>query len=527
VKPPALAALALFIVLAVVHTWPLASAPGRLSRHDNADAMLNAWCIAWVAHAARTDPLGLFDANIFYPERRTLAYSEHLVVPALMVAPLAWLGASPVLAHNVLLIAGLALTGWTMCLVMTRWTRDAAAGVLAGCLLAFNAHTLTRLPHVQAMHAEFLPLALLALDRLLIEPRLRHAVALSAWSVLQSLCSGYMLVFTAASAAVSLAVRPSAWLGRGTGRTRALLLLSALVAGLALLPFLWPYYEARVGAGLTRSLDEVRRYSAAPVDYLATAGRLHYALWSHEFYRGTDALFPGVTAITLSLVAIATGALRRGAPRMFAAVGLMGVALSFGPAFPLYEWLYRAVPLLQGVRGAARFGYLLLVAVAALAGFGLARLREAAPRARAAIALVAIAAATAEAWRAPLAFVPFEGIPPVYDLLADEPGARVAEFPFFTPAEIHRNARYMLGSTRHWKPMLAGYSGFVPPGYVRHAEALRTFPDEASRGYLRALGVTHVVVHTDAAPDVARQLERSGAAVVLGSSRGIRVYRLR
>ena len=57
-------------------------------------------------------PAHLFDANICYPERDTLAFSEPLIVPALMGAPLAWLGASPVLVYNVVLILGFALTAW-------------------------------------------------------------------------------------------------------------------------------------------------------------------------------------------------------------------------------------------------------------------------------------------------------------------------------------------------------------------------------------------------------------------------------
>ena len=79
--------LVLCLALAVLHTWPLATAPHRLSRNDNADTMLNEWIIAWVAHQAPRDPVRLFDANIFYPEPRTLAFSEHLVVPAAMAAP--------------------------------------------------------------------------------------------------------------------------------------------------------------------------------------------------------------------------------------------------------------------------------------------------------------------------------------------------------------------------------------------------------------------------------------------------------
>ena len=76
----ATAALALFVLLAVVHTWPLASAPGRLGRNGQADTQLNAWTLAWVAHQIVRDPVHLFDANIFYPERHALAFSEHLFV---------------------------------------------------------------------------------------------------------------------------------------------------------------------------------------------------------------------------------------------------------------------------------------------------------------------------------------------------------------------------------------------------------------------------------------------------------------
>src|SRR4249920_236368 len=117
-----IASLAFFVLLAVVHTWPLATAPGGLSRNDTADTVHHEWILAWDAHQLARDPRHLFDANIFYPERDTLAYSDHLIVQGAMGAPLFWLGASPVLVYNLLLIAGLALTGWTTSLVVERWT---------------------------------------------------------------------------------------------------------------------------------------------------------------------------------------------------------------------------------------------------------------------------------------------------------------------------------------------------------------------------------------------------------------------
>ena len=122
----------LCLLLAIVHTWPLAADPGTHSRNDNGDTQLNEWILAWVAHQLPRAPARVFDANIFYPERDTLAYSEPLLVQGLMSAPLRWMGASPVLAFNVVLLLGFALTAWAGYRLIHEWTRSRAAGLLAG-----------------------------------------------------------------------------------------------------------------------------------------------------------------------------------------------------------------------------------------------------------------------------------------------------------------------------------------------------------------------------------------------------------
>ena len=83
----------------------------RCRRNDNGDALLNEWILAWVAHQLPRAPLRLFDANIFYPAKDTLAFSEPLIVPAILGAPVRWLGGSPVLVFNLALLLGFALTG--------------------------------------------------------------------------------------------------------------------------------------------------------------------------------------------------------------------------------------------------------------------------------------------------------------------------------------------------------------------------------------------------------------------------------
>ena len=48
--------------------------------------------MAWVAHQAVHDPLHLFDGNIFFPYKYTLAFSEHCYGLALPFFPLFALG---------------------------------------------------------------------------------------------------------------------------------------------------------------------------------------------------------------------------------------------------------------------------------------------------------------------------------------------------------------------------------------------------------------------------------------------------
>ena len=165
-------AACVFLLLAIGHTWSLITGLDHLSR-PNDDEWLNAWTVSWIAHQLPRDPVHLFDAYIFYPNERTLRYTEPLIASALLGAPLRWLGASPMLTYNVLVLLGLTLTALAMYVLVFHWSGDHWAGLLAGALLAYSTPMLTRLPHLQALHIYSLPLACLALDRLLVRRRWR------------------------------------------------------------------------------------------------------------------------------------------------------------------------------------------------------------------------------------------------------------------------------------------------------------------------------------------------------------------
>jgi hypothetical protein len=490
------------VALAIAHTWPLATAPGTLSRNDNGDAQLNEWILAWVPHQLARDPAHLFDANIFYPARDTLAFSEPLIVPALMGAPLQWLGGSPVLVYNVVLIAGFALTAFAGYALMYAWTRDRAAGLLTGSLFAFNTHTLTRLAHIQGIHAYGLPLALLSIDRVITEARVRDALWLALWMAVMAYTSGYLFVFGSVMIAVALIVRVGEW----RHRTRLVLsrvAVATVVAGMVVLPLYLPYQRVAREQGLVRSLENVAEYTATLKGYAASAGRMHFRLWSHRLFENpVDAFFPGLTAMALAATAVwtmrRTGRVTRGRMLMLVGVGFAGVILSLGPSTPVYGAVYTVFPPVRGLRAAARFGNLFLLAIAVLAGWGLHALRahRARPWAATALAVAVIAAANIEALRAPFEYRRFHGIPRVYSLLADEAGPVVlVETPFYPARAVFENAEYVLASTAHWRPLMNGYSGFTPASYRKFADTFWYFPEERAIQAMQQAGVTHVMLH--------------------------------
>jgi hypothetical protein len=509
------AILGLCLLLAIVHTWPLATAPGTLARNDNADAQLNEWIMAWIAHQLPRDPSRLFDANIFYPERATLGYSEPLIVPALMGAPLRWLGASPVLVFNIVLILGFALTTWAGYALVHSWTGDKAAGLLAGSMFAFNSHTLTRLAHVQGIHAWGLPLALLAADRLVVHARRRDAVWLAVWMAAMAYTSGYLVVFGAILVAVVVATRVADWWSRSI-RIVSLFAVATVLAALAILPIYLPYRRLARTMGMSRPLEAVSEFSATLSGYLASAGRIHFSTWSSRFVGNpVDLFFPGIVVLVLGALAIywafikserrddeehrfsVSSRLTRHRIVMLAALAVAGLVLSLGLRTPVYGWLYHAFPPMQGLRAAARFGNLFLLGMAALAGIGLAALRMRLPARRAGFVVAALVAlANVESLRAPMGYTRFEGIPAIYSILAQEPGRVVlVEVPFWPPQGAFQHAEYVLNSTSHWRPMINGYSGYLPQSYRKNAQLFWYFPQEHAIQAMRRAGATHVVVH--------------------------------
>ena len=89
-----------FCALTAVMTWPWILHL-RDAVADKGDPYMIAWTLWWDFHQTFHHPLHLFDANVFYPYRYTLAFSENDYGIALLFFPLFAIGLRPLTVHAI------------------------------------------------------------------------------------------------------------------------------------------------------------------------------------------------------------------------------------------------------------------------------------------------------------------------------------------------------------------------------------------------------------------------------------------
>ncbi len=504
---PASRAAALFLVLTVVATYPIATAPASYTYGDHPDAQLTMWIMAWDAHALGHDPVNLFNANIFHPERRTLAYSETLLGYLPLFGPILWLGGNPVLAFNVVLLFSFTASGFAMYLFARHLTGREWPSIVAGVCYGFVPYRFVHVPQIQLEAMEWIPLAFLCLHRFLERGDRRYAAGLGVCVILEALCCLYYAIFLVVGLALYwIVLMPIDARALGWRKVSGLAVTACATAAL-LAPLIAAYWRVHNMRGLERSIEEITERSADAASYLASTAPLHLAFGSRFMTYQRDYLFPGVGALVLAGIGLVSA--RRTNVIPLAGLALFALAASFGPpgflGVPVYNVLYAAIPIFGGLRQISRFGVLVFFAVSAMAAVGCAAIEGRMPARRRTMWMIGIATLVfMETFTAPLRYdrpggVPLTRLAPPpeeYDWLAARQDHRaIVELPFAPKQQPWRNAPYVFWSTRHWHPLVNAYSGFAPPSYYRIERILRRFPDDSSRKALLARHVGYVIIH--------------------------------
>ncbi|MEP7307130.1 MAG: hypothetical protein ABJA98_16580 [Acidobacteriota bacterium] len=244
---------------------------------DGPDTRLFIWTLAWDTHAFTHQPLSIFDANIYYPERHTLAYSENLIGSGFVSAPVIWLTGNPVLAMNVVALLSCVLCGLGAYVLGRRLGLGPPAALLTGIIFAFSPPRFFRLSQLHLTTIQWLPFGLASLHAYFDAGRKSDMRLALAFFTLQALTSGHGAVFLLLAMTGLTVYR----LASGEPLALATRLKDAGVPGALLLAptllILIPYRRVQVEMGLSRSPDDwISNWSS----FLASPSHLHTFLLS-------------------------------------------------------------------------------------------------------------------------------------------------------------------------------------------------------------------------------------------------------
>ncbi|MDX6576607.1 MAG: hypothetical protein QOE96_2560, partial [Blastocatellia bacterium] len=136
-----------FFLFTAILTWPYVT---RLRDVvvDRGDPYLITWIMWWDYHQTFTNPLHLFHANVFYPLKYSLAFSENSYGIALLFFPLYALGLAPLTVHAIAIFLGFALCGYGAFRLGRTLTGSVAVGWVAGIVFAFIPYRFNQMSQV-------------------------------------------------------------------------------------------------------------------------------------------------------------------------------------------------------------------------------------------------------------------------------------------------------------------------------------------------------------------------------------------
>ena len=431
---------------------------------DAGDPYFVSWVLWWDYHQTFHDPLNLFHSNLFFPFRYTLAFSEHSYGIALPFFPLYALGFRPLTVHAVALFFAFASTGYGAFRLGRTLAGSAAAGWIAGIAFAFVPFRFSMLSHLQYLFAIWIPLVFEALVLFARERSWKRAIWLGVAFFMSGITCltwfAFSLVPLAAAAAILLA-RYGIWRDPNFWRRGAVTLGAA---GIALLPFLLPYYIVTKSYHFERSIAEVTDGSARAMQWLAVEGRNR--LWrglGDNLAVGTRfRLFPGSLPVGLAVIAVVRRSRRSDGLWLGLMLAVVGFIYSLGWNSFFYRVLYELLPIFRSIRITGRGAMFAYLGLAVLAGLGAKALSEIisrrSPRLGSAVTCGLATLLLFELNTSRLRIVHGDVEPDAITLRLKETPMRGGIV--FLPADAGLNHRRTLRSADHRKPLITGTSGF-------------------------------------------------------------------
>ncbi|MFN2221582.1 MAG: hypothetical protein ACK2UH_03450, partial [Candidatus Promineifilaceae bacterium] len=513
----------LFLALAIVLTWPLAS---KVATHLPAgtDSLVHYWNGWMVQRSLEAGETPYFTTLLFFPHGLSLVYHNFAwlhIAGWLLLEPL--LGG--VAAYNVVFLLNLAMCGMAMFWLAREVIGDPRLALLAGVVYQAWPHRLTQPSHPNLMSTWAIPLFILFLVRVVKNRRWQDGLLAGLSLALVGYMRWQLLIGAALVGAIYLLLALSRRLDR---RSALILGLAGLVAVIALArPLLLLATEMqRNPMDIVAASDE----SSVQTDLLAyitppgsgtLAGDVTTPLYQRYYAdRGArSAISPYIGLVTLFLIVVGLwkGARRQTLPWLAMAVVL--ILLALGPTLRVGGRLFElpmpydlanflVVPLL--LREPDRFNIFLALPAAMLAALGAQQLgrRWGQGRRYGALLVPILAVLVGLDFLVTPMEVQSMDVSGAYSRLASEPG----EFAVLNvPVDPYKSKPYMQAQTVHGRPIVQGHASRYPAGtfdFLENQPWLRSmmqFSDVPPRQNdigdqlqgLAQVGIGTIVVHKD------------------------------
>jgi hypothetical protein len=479
----------------------------------NPDTELHYWTLWWITTALHTNPLHLFDAPIFYPYPITLAFSDHMVLLGVIVAPLVWVGVPLAAVLNLLITASFVLTAWAMWELLRFEQVAPWPALLVVIAMTFAPFRMAHLYHLQMLQTMLLPLALWLLQLTLVQPRwfnrylvglivvMLYAVSVSIYHLYMMVCVLVVLGLLRVWRCWRVTRHLVRWEVMRIGVVFGMVALVAMALG-------WPYRAVQQMTAVSRTTSEMMNWSAPLHAFIAVTSDSW--LWNWLFGdllrdRAELILGPGLVLMAIG----GWGFVRQTVPvqRFWVIVAALGFMLAMGTQwrivdggtpvfFPVYALLARIVPGFDALRVPARWGWLVMLALAALAGHVMTS--QPVFRRRWLMIVVSLVVVL----ELPLPNLALQAAPTmatapaVYQWLATQPARRaMLELPMNASGDSAQMGNRQLWQSIHGQRLLTGYSGVIPASITLIARDAQHLPRPDVLARLRVAGLDTIVIH--------------------------------
>lgn len=486
-----------------------------------ADNHLFIYFLSWSNHAMLTNPTQLFHATIFYPEKYSYLYGEHVFAQSLMSLPIYALTKNPTLGYNIVLLSTFILLAFGTYCLAKYYTGNRYAAFLAGIIFAFSTIRTYQIGHIQMLSIQWLPFVVLYFHKLFDNPGYKNTVILAIFFSLQVLSSWFLAVMLAF---VTISLLFYMFLVKKIINSRVIkhLFLFAVISLTITGPFIYSTFMLGRTNELQFTLESKRYNSAILGAYFIPP---YYTSHSPYFGQFLSRFIPipnipkgncewvtflgYIPLLLLGFSILQFKKMNRNKKHVllfYYVLGGIALLLSLGPYLRIgYSLLDIKLPvyflkdfiLFKPLRAFARFSFIVLFSMSIIIAIALSKTLHNIKKTPWKLIFISVLTVLIllEHFSPSLIVIRKYEVPEVYLWLKNQPeDVTILELPILYNNQLDHGT-YMFYNTLHWKRMVNGVHNFSPPGYNEQMEILKEFPSKESIALIRELSITYVIFH--------------------------------